>query len=141
MAGKVRKFASTLAQNFIRRRVQRKIATGFQYGDVPIPGLNQIFGLFEPAGLERFINDDGSIVVEWLKCIPEHIQNRALLDLERERGVDAPAIARGIVWSQVLDVVGETLPEHLEVVKRHPHWYAMETKRAINTFLKAAPRR
>ena len=138
---RVRTVASNLAQNFIRRKVQRSIAHGFTYGKTPIPGLIDIFRPFSPAGLELFINEGGSIVERWLKCIPEDIQNRALLDLEKERNVDAPAIAQSIVWDQVMEVVGTALPEHLKVVKRHPRWYARETQRARDTFLKASPRR
>ena len=103
-----------------------------------MPGINAIFDTFTPQGLEHLINTGGSIIELWLKCIPEHLQNQALLDLEKV-DVDASGIARSINCDQVMDVVSETHPEHMKVVKRHPRWYARETKDAISTFLKAAP--
>jgi len=139
LASRIGRALGGFALNFIRRRTQRKIATGFNYGTFPVPGLRRIFDQFTPEGLERFINKGGSVIDEWLKCIPLHLQNQALLDLERV-DVDAHAVARSIVWDQVMEVVAETHPRHVEVVRRHPRWYAGESSRAVETFLKVAPR-
>lgn len=139
MASRIGKALGGFALNFIRRRTQRKIATGFNYGSFPMPGLRKVFDQFTPQGLEHFINGGGSIIDVWLACIPQRLQNQALLDLERV-DVDAHAVARSIVWDQVMEVVAETHPRHVEVVRRHPRWYAEESGRAISTFLKVAPR-
>jgi len=139
LRNRVGRFVSNFASEFIRRRTQRKICEGFNYGSFRVPGLADIFDQFTPQGLEHFINKNGSVIDLWLKCIPEHLQNQALLDLEKV-DVDTHAIARSIVWDQVMDVLAETHPEHVRVVKRHPRWYAEESGRAIETFLKVAPR-
>lgn len=125
---------------FIRRRTQRKIAQGFMYGKFPVPGINHILKEFTPEGLEHFIQSGKSVIDLWLTFIPEHLRNQALLDLEAV-DVDAPAITRAIDWDQVLEWVARALPQHAEVVRRHPQWYAEECQRAISTFLKVAPTR
>ncbi|MFH1485534.1 MAG: hypothetical protein ABIH46_05640 [Chloroflexota bacterium] len=138
MRNRVVGFAQRFGAEFIRRRTQRKIAEGFIHRGNPVPGINFVLEKFTPDGLEHLIKSGGSIIDPWLRLVPDELKTVALFDL-KEVDIDVPTMAKSINWDQVMDVVAKTLPKHAEVVRRHPRWYAGETKRAVDTFLRVAP--
>lgn len=138
MLKKVSGYAGRLGTEFIRRRTQRKIAVGFTHRGSYVPGICFVLKEFTPPALEHLIESGGSIIDIWLGLIPDELKSVALFDL-KEVDVDVPAMTRSLNWDQVLEVVAATLPEQAEVVRRHPQWYAGETKRAVDTFVRVAP--
>ena len=132
------KVAGRFGTEFIRRRTQRKIAQGFTHRGNYVPGICVVLNEFKPAALEHYIESGASIIDLWLRLIPDELMRVALFDLN-EVDVDVPAMTRSLNWDQVLDVVAQTLPEQVEVVRRHPRWYAGEAKRAVDSFLSVVP--
>jgi len=135
---KAREYAGRFGTEFIRRRTQRKIAQGFTHRGEYVPGICFVLKEFTPPALEHLIESGGSIIDLWLRLIPDELKSVALFDLN-EVDVDVPGMTRSLDWNQVLDVVAQSLPKQVDVVRRHPQWYAGEAQRAVDTFLRAVP--